>query len=68
MIFFLGRAFYHEIDNAAVKRTGGMRELKCAPCSLQGLWAMESREEERKEKVVVQGSFVSALHPYLNHH
>jgi len=50
MIFFLGRAFYHEIDNAAVKRTGGMRELKCAPCSLQGLWAMESREEERKEK------------------
>lgn len=50
MIFFLDRTFCHETDNAAVKRTGRMIELKSAPCSLQGLWAMESREEERKEK------------------
>lgn len=45
MIFFLDRTFYHEIDNAAVKRIGRMIELKSAPCSLQGF-----REEERKEK------------------
>lgn len=50
MIFFLDRTFYREIDNTAVKRIGRMIELKSAPCSLQGLWARESREAERKKR------------------